>query len=283
MRRSSRGCGAILVALISLCSLGISGCELLFNALNAAYITAEGKGSATVAFITNLCFVDTKPDGSCFISCPFFMGTKEMGGGSFFSGDYNLSGLSPTEKDFLDPIVAQFPSNVTNFAGTFTGTNPVSNGALSIQSGLSCISTQPGQQLCAEPGNQLVIFSLPGNVTEGEIEASITFDVNPVAAIAIKAVITGQVTVGGATYYPVLLPCITAFDQIPSITIPVGAPASIPFSLNGVSACNSSINFGGTTSASAPIMAAPLLLVTALLAMIFGVRRVNARRASVRV
>jgi hypothetical protein len=182
---------------------------------------------------------------------------------------------------FADPLVVQFPNNVTMFAGTFLETNTNTMGNLSIQSGVDCIDTGVGKKLCAEPGHQLVIIELPEETQEGDFETQLTFQVDPPGAISVKPILTGKITVGGHTYYPVLIPCITDFADAPPVTIPTSTKdvMDLLLPLDGVEPCQDVLNFGGL--AGVPVLAWPLLgILTAAMAAL-GLRRLRGRRPEV--
>lgn len=179
----------------------------------------------------------------------------------------------------LDPIVMQFPSAASNFAGTFTGTT---SGNLVIQAGLSCINTTPGEpQLCAEAGNQLVIVDLPSGTPYGNYSASIAFSLPSAQSIQVKAISVGQTVIGGIAYYPPLFPCVASFTSLPSVTIPVSDyPQQLVLpDLSGFDACQGIIAPAAAGAPQASALSPLLLAVLAAGLAIGGVAMSRRRRA----
>lgn len=149
----------------------------------------------------------------------------------------------------LDPLVVQFPAGASNFSGTFLNVNTTDTGSLVITSGLTSIAIDATQTLMAEPGMQIVVFDLPGSAgTAGDFvfNMSATMPVGP-TSVQVKPIITGRLDLGGQTFYPPVLPCVTDFASVPALNIPLQNGA-VPLSLTGLQGCNNNTyNFGAAT------------------------------------
>jgi hypothetical protein len=137
-----------------------------------------------------------------------------------------------------------------------------------VQAGLSCIDTSPGEELCAEAGHQLVIFDLPPGAPLGSYDVEILFNVQPPQAIEIKPLVTGKVSAGGKTYYPLVVPCVTDLADAPALTIPTSEVGPVLLELpdlSNVTGCEGALIFqGGQTQA-------PVLGATGLAVLVFAV------------
>jgi len=143
------------------------------------------------------------------------------------------------ELDCTDPLLAQFPADANNFTATYTNSGGVS-APLPVTAGLQSVATVPGQQLAAEPGEQLVLFSFPEEMADGDYTLSTAFALNSIRAIDIKPVITGKIVCNGRTYLPPIAPTPATMADVPAITIPVSSTlVDLPAPLDTVS---SSVN-----------------------------------------
>lgn len=241
-----------------------SSCFLTLLFLTGSINSETGNGSATVGFSIDECLAEPnyEPPG-CSSFCSFgFGGTTALATPQ--TSEYDFLGVDCDILDlFLDPLIVQLPNSVSGLSGTFTGMNPASMGSLVIQSGLSCVDTLPGEQICAEAGHQLAILSLPDSVTEGDISATLNFNVNPPAAIQLKAISAGRIIVNSETFYPILFPCVTSFASVSSFTIPLGMPAQVAIPTSG-EPCNRQVALLQVT----PEVAAPAMSMWALLLLV---------------
>jgi hypothetical protein len=180
-------------------------------------------------------------------------------------------------KEFRDPLIVQFPTTVSNVSGTFGG---ATSGALAIQSGLTCVNTVPGEQLCAEAGHQLVVLDLPPGTPNGAYSLALNFTVTPPAPITVKAVFTGRVVIAGQTFYPVLVPCVTSFASAPSVTIPLSSTlVGIPLPTAGVTACTGrTIDFRQVAAQAIPTLSEWAALALAMTMAGFALYALRGRR-----
>jgi hypothetical protein len=268
-----------LVAL-SVLALSTTGCTLdvltLFGHSFVAKIDpTSGASFAVVDELKEDCFEETQSSGLSFISC--FI--ADLASDFFGVSEYLMKFPNDVEaKEFRDPLLAQVPSNVSGFSGTFAGTT---SGSMAIQSGLSCVNTVPGEQLCAEPGHQLVLLDLPDGTPNGQYTISVFFTVTPPAPIVLKAVATGKVVVGGQTFYPILMPCITSFAGAPSVTIPLSAtPVGIPLPTGSVTPCvGRTIDFTlGPAAEAIPTLGQGAFLALVVIMVLVGIYFVGGRR-----
>lgn len=132
--------------------------------------------------------------------------------------------------------ILQFPDDITGFAATYDDYMGHS-GSLEIQAGLSTVPITPNHALNAEPGHQLVIVRVPPALVPAEgapelwYENTLTFQINPVRAIQVKAIMAATVPTGsGGYYYLPVCPAVRTFADVPPVEIPETPPQeSIPF------------------------------------------------------
>ncbi len=119
-----------------------------------------------------------------------------------------------------DPVIVEVPASMGNFAGSIASGPPGTVGMpLSIQAGLQTIAIDANTNLVAEPGTQLVIIDVPGNLPYPGTY-TFTFQFTGTAS-AIKVIFAGKVSVGAnVTYYPPIFPCVTSMAQVPAIPLP---------------------------------------------------------------
>jgi hypothetical protein len=271
----------VLAVLLSIFALATSGCTLQilsgFGLSFAAKIDpTSGEAFALVDEVKGDCFFEEEFGDfiSAFISC--FV--HDLVSDFFGVSEYLMKFPNDVEaKQFRDPLIAQVPANVSNFGGAFTGTT---SGSLAVQSGVSCVNTVPGEQLCAESGQQLVILDLPDGTPNGNYTISVFFTVTPPAPITVKAVATGKVVVGGQTFYPILMPCITSFAGAPSVTIPLSTtPVGIPLPTSSVTPCvGRTIDFTQLSAQAVPTLGQGAFLALAALLVVIAVYAIGRRR-----
>ncbi len=195
---------------------------------------------------------------------------------TLFDSSFEVVG---TGDPFLDPVVMQVPSDATGFMALLEKAPDPAVPAL-IQSGLTCVDTTPGEQLCAEPGHQLVIFDIPPNTPLGLYQIQIVFNVDPPREIEVKPVVTGKVQSGGKTFYPVVVPCVSDMADAPGVTIPMGMGSALPLTLpdlSGVQACNGLLEFSPSASTMAPAASPVGLVLLAVAGLALGVTRLRKR------
>ena len=183
--------------------------------------------------------------------------------GSSETSDITLSGGKALTWLIVDPMVVQFPSNASNFAGSFLHIDTGINGNLVITEGLGSVRVDLDQTLRAEPGTQLVIIELPDDApTEGNFAFNLNFTVpGETTSLSMKPMFTGRVVVDGEKFYPPLLPCVTDFADAPSITTPIPVPGdqvSIP-PIAGLGCDNVTYNYGTAVTAGPASTTIPTL------------------------
>jgi hypothetical protein len=145
-----------LTAWLSIILLGGSlaaGCKLGDITVR---VTPDGAGRITLQGILEACLI--------LIENPFT--ESEICSAVFQNQHFQLAAKTihepgvPIALTFSDPVIVQFPATVTNFTGTFDdGLGTAGN--LVIQSNLASLPVDASTTLISEPGNQLVIISLP--------------------------------------------------------------------------------------------------------------------------
>jgi hypothetical protein len=142
----------------------------------------------------------------------------------------------------IDPLVVELPAGATDIAGTFDD-GAGTHGALVVYPGLSFVPVDDARTLAAGPGKQLVILDLPDGVPVDGVtyQYGLTFRQQVPAGTgptSVKALLTGKIRVGGKTFYPPLVPCVSDLSAVPSIAIPRSAtlePLALPGGLTGCS------------------------------------------------
>jgi hypothetical protein len=132
--------------------------------------------------------------------------------------------------------ILQFPSDITGFAASYDDYSGHA-GTLEVQAGLSTVAVTWNHALNAEPGHQLVIVRVPPALVPAEgapelwYENTLTFQINPVRPIQVKAIMAATVPTGtGGYYYLPVCPAVRSFADVPPVEIPATPPQeSIPF------------------------------------------------------
>ena len=130
------------------------------------------------------------------------------------------------------------PVGVTNVAGTVDNPADTAGPVPLVITTATSFFAQPGTQIFPEPGNTFLIIDFPASiaalVTTPGTNLTFTFSFQLATApgrfangMPLKAMFTGKVQGTGQTFYPPMLPCITTFANVPTITLPVGNEASL--------------------------------------------------------
>lgn len=145
----------------------------------------------------------------------------------------------------VDPLILQVPANARAFSATFTGAG---NGAIEITELVGGFDADARTHVDPEPGHRFVVLDFPTAATPGaaaDYSFRLTYEQNAeetatpppplavkaVAPVRLKAMFAGRVTARGKTFYPPMLPCVTNFADVPSITLPLTAtlsPVALP-------------------------------------------------------
>jgi len=169
-----------------------------------------------------------------FRKCTYFINGVQVGSTTTLVSELGVTGV------FLDPIVLELPAGATGIHGTYTGGG--STGDLLVYPNLSFVPTDDTHTLQPGPGRQLAVFDLPAGVAVDHVDYQ--FDVGFQTLVPtgsgptqFKALATGKVQVGGKTFYPPMLPCVSDFALVPSVTMPRPGPAPINLP-SGLTGCN---------------------------------------------
>lgn len=133
---------------------------------------------------------------------------------------------------FVDPVILQIPSAYVIGDATFDhGNGPE---PLVVRSGLASVPVAAGVALTPEAGQQLVVIELPdafaATLPSGDPENGTPFSFaiemsadhprgTAPTSLAVKAIMALEVTVGGETFYPPMLPCVTSFADVPAVML----------------------------------------------------------------
>jgi len=130
--------------------------------------------------------------------------------------------------------VIQFPLDVAYFSCSYTEGKmlPV---PLNVQSGLRSVTISPGLLLEAEPNHQLVVLAFPYGVvppadkSDFLLWCDLSYQVDPVRDVEVKAIVCGKVTIGGSPpYFLPLCPAVTSFAQVPAFFLPTNGATCFP-------------------------------------------------------
>ena len=236
-------------------SLTISGC--LIRAAIPLFVTINEDGTITLSISV------TNTPAECSSSAFGFVCNYMTPSGESEFATLSLLGERSLTTLLIDPMVIQFPSDASNFAGSFLHNDTSTSGNLVINAGLAFVRVDLDQTLNAELGTQLVIIDLPdGAPTEGNFAFNLNFVLpSGTTSLSMKPMFTGRVVANGETFYPPLLPCVTNFADAPSITTPIPAPddqINVP-SVAGLGCDNVSYNYGTAATAGPASTAIPTL------------------------
>jgi hypothetical protein len=186
-----------------------------------------------------------------FMRCTYLIGGVEVASTTNLLTDLGVFGA------LLDPVIFQVPGVVTNAAGTVDNPADAAPPAPLVVTTATSFFTQPGTEIFPEPGHTFLIVDFPASIagllTTTPTPLTFDFSFQFLAApgrfrngLPVKAMFAGKVQTGGQTYYPPLLPCVTSFANIPTITIPAGNEASLLSQLASVLtqqslACNAAV------------------------------------------
>jgi hypothetical protein len=239
-----------------------------------------------VALLTTGCFFDTQiesfisnSDGSLMISmsagstrlpcdsdedpvafeCSFFFTDSE---GESELSTFTLSGIELLFfLYFYDPLVLQVPLEASNFQGSYFAQGG-SGGSLVITPGLTSIRVDATRTMQAEPGMQLVIVDFPSDApASGEGGFNLNFRIpDDVAALDIKALFTGRVTLDDETYYVPLFPCTSDIAALPMISVPIPDGGNVSLPVDDAQGCENEVyTFSPAQKQFESVMRLPLL------------------------
>jgi hypothetical protein len=162
-----------------------------------------------------------------FYDCTYILDGEVITSTFYLVSEFGLTGV------LLDPLIVQVPSDVISVTATYdAGSGPQPAVTQARQS----FEMLPHQPITAEAGTQFLIFEFPASVvstitaTDPISGPHFDFALNftqihpisqPVEPVSVKAMFTGKVVARGHVYYAPLLPCVTSFTDIPSVTIPI--------------------------------------------------------------
>jgi len=164
------------------------------------------------------------------VECRYFVNGELIGSTAQFASELGIiSGA------ILDPVVLELPAGAINIAGTYDD-GAGHNGPLNIYPALSFVPVDDTHTLRAGPGKQLAIADLPADAPVAGVayHMGLTFQqlvTKGTGPTQVKALLTGKLTQTGKTFYPPMLPCVSDFALVPSITIPRSAvlePLALP-------------------------------------------------------
>ncbi len=136
--------------------------------------------------------------------------------------------------NFSDPVLIQFPSDATSFVATYTDVFTSVTAPMIVQEGLASVALSPTVTVTPEPGQKLVLFSVPDGLPGSVYEYAVSFSLGSIRPVAIKAALVGVAVCGdplnpaSPRFYPPVLPCgFASMTDLPPIVLPV-SPVPVP-------------------------------------------------------
>jgi hypothetical protein len=243
-----RGVARITLRLLPALAIGLSVSGCFLQALLGHVRGGDGEElivSLQGSAVTARC-VNNEVDGNNFLECTYLI--DDGGPGFEFTSSAELISEFGLLGVFIDPLVVQVPAAASGFSGSFSG---AVMGNLVITPGLASVPVDSNTNLVAEAGTQLVVLDFPDPPPPpGAYGFLLDFVMPPGSgAVSFKAIFTGKVQVGADVFYPPMLPCVSDFSQVPSITIPVSS-LLVPLNIPTVAGCNGAVyQFGAAAPA----------------------------------
>jgi len=226
----------LLIILVCLLLVLQSGCSFSeFLAFIALISKAEGQGSISMWVGVKKTPIEEETGNSVTFHCTFMNEHKSelFDLYDLFVILSNIPGFVFFFELFFDPLILQYPSDVTNISGTYNDYQGI-QGNLTVVSDLDAIPVTPEINLMPEPGHKLAIIDFPddpsivipeANEPEKWYQFTLSFRCNPARDIEIKCICAGKVVADEEAYYVPLCPATTDFTEIPPITIPMAETA----------------------------------------------------------
>jgi len=144
----------------------------------------------------------------------------------------------------IDPVIVELPTSATNIAGTFSGGGQAGN--LLVYPNLSYVPIDDTRTLTPSAGKQLVIIDLPANVPVQGVTYDFQFSFTqklPKGSppTEVKGILAGRVRVGGKTYYPPILPCVSNIANAPLIRLASSSTPQALTVLGSFAGCNQQV------------------------------------------
>ncbi len=165
-------------------------------------------------------------------------------------GSFTMPALYFSAAILFDPLILELPATASVPTGFL-----VDDGAflpigqpLQFTTGLTSIPIDAKTTLVAEPGKQLVIVDVPSGFKPAKATTHVTFNLHYIdlTHAPIKAIFAAKVPVGGTTYYPPILPCVTDFSSVPAVSLGGLSLAQLATLLAGMTPCDhKAYDFGG--------------------------------------
>lgn len=211
----------ILPTLLSACVLR----SLFGNVIIVEDIGEEVNEIITTVFSDSTAAVCLDTDFG-FYECTYIVDGQIITSTLYLLSEFGFTGV------LIDPVILQLPIDVTQIHATYddgNGTHPL------VKTFTNNFYVTPDITITAESNQQFIILELPPSVTNNlppgdpnnglDISYDLTFTRTqpidqPVEPVAIKVMLTGKVVLNEHPFYVPLMPCVTDFSLIPSITIP---------------------------------------------------------------
>jgi hypothetical protein len=228
-------------------AMALFGCDLDDQGGNQSMTSTGGTGS-NMSMSSKSSPCNQAPNGS---------------GGTNMSCPSGFQGVSvPTDVDIFnavnaiiayDPVILEVPAAAGNFSGTMNQNVPPFqlHYDLQVTAGLAAIPIDANTTLVAEPGTQLVIVDVPDGFVPGSYAVQFRYtNAGPSA----KVIFAGKVQVNGTTYYPPLLPCVSDFADVASISTTSFTPADALALAHNLQGCNHKVyDYGGGGAPPEPV------------------------------
>ena len=153
--------------------------------------------------------------------------------GEIFSSTLDLVSEFGLAGVLLDPVIVQVPNDAISVTATYSNGGSLLPAVTSIRSSFEYL---PYRSITAETGTKFIIMDFPPDITSTinttdpvngpRFDFALNFAQRkpisqPVNPTNIKVMLTARVVSRGHVYYAPILPCVTSFSLVPTITIPI--------------------------------------------------------------
>ena len=133
----------------------------------------------------------------------------------------------------LDPIIVQVPDDAISVTATYSNAGNLLPAVTLIRSSFEYV---PYQSITADTGTKFIIMDFPPDITSTinttdpvngpRFDFALNFAqhkpiTQTVEPTQIKVMLTAKVVSRGRVYYAPIVPCVTSFSLVPTITIPI--------------------------------------------------------------
>ena len=216
--------------LIGLLAAVLTGCflrNMVGHVIIVENIPDEVNEVLNAVFGNSTVSVCYRPQQFAVFNCTYIVDGEVISSTLDLVSEFGLAGV------LLDPVIVQVPDDAISVTATYSNSGSLLPAVTSIR---QSFEYRPFQAITAETGTMFVIMDFPPevsasiNTTDPINGPRFDFALNfaqrkPISEIVnptnIKVMLTARVESRGFVYYAPILPCVTSFSQVPTITIPI--------------------------------------------------------------